>query len=186
MSKNVALIICDIQKDIINHHAGEAAKGMIANVARLIPWCREHGYPIIYSCIGFEPDYSDAPAAHRGHLAAWGGLDKTKPGIAVVDELAPRDGEYVFIRNRISSFYNTGLNTYLKEHGIDTVLITGCSTARVVDSTARSANDRDYRTIVVSDGCSADKEHFHINHLETLADFIAEVKSTDEVMAELD
>ena len=185
MSNGIALIICDIQKDIIAAHGNDMTNIMIANTARLIDWARQNGHSVIYSCIGFEPDYSDAPPHHRGHLSAWGGLNKTKEGVEVIDALKPAEGEYLFIRNRVSSFYKTGLEAYLQDKGIGTVLITGCSTARVVDSTARDANDRDYRTIVVSDGCAADKEHFHYNHLETLGDFIAEIKMAEEIMAEL-
>jgi ureidoacrylate peracid hydrolase len=66
--------------------------------------------------------------------------------------LSPRTGEPVLERNRYSAFYNSELDRMLRDKGIETLIIGGYSTNFCCDSTARDANFRDYRVIVLEDG----------------------------------
>lgn len=186
MAKGTALVICDIQNDIINIFAEKESAGrMIAATRRLIEWARASGVPVIYSNIGFRDDYIDAPAHMRERLQQFNILRAASEGGQVVGELAPQDGDFVICRQRVSSFYNTNLEVILRSIGADTLLVTGCSTARVVESTVRDAHDRGFHPIVVSDACSASTPEFHENALQSMGDFFAKVMTTDEAIAEL-
>lgn len=186
MKEGTALIVCDIQKDIMQMHGhDEEAHRMVATTRRLIEWARTNGVAVIYSCIGFRPDFVDALPAMRGQLSQYNVLVANTPGTQVIDELAPQDGDFIIVRNRVSSFYNTNLEVILQSVKAQNLVITGCSTARVVESTARDANDRGLRAIVVSDGCSASTPEFHANALKSLGDFFAKIMTGEEVIAAL-
>ena len=42
-------------------------------------------------------------------------------GVEIYEELAPREGELVIKKHRYSAFYNTNLETQLRNRGIDTL-----------------------------------------------------------------
>src|SRR5581483_8633382 len=52
---------------------------------------------------------------------------------------------------RYSGFFETQLDTMLRERGIDSLAFTGCTTSVCVDSTLRDAFYRDYRCLLLSD-----------------------------------
>jgi nicotinamidase-related amidase len=73
----------------------------------------------------------------------------------IVDALAPETGDIVVPKRRFSGFFETDLDAILKEHGIDTLVFTGCTTSVCVESTLRDAFFRDYRCLLLAD-CTAE------------------------------
>lgn len=73
-----------------------------------------------------------------------------------------------------SAFFNTQLDWLLRRAGIETVAVCGIVTNGGVASTVRDAHMRDYRTLVLADGCAAFGE---ARHQTSLADMrnVAEV-----------
>jgi ureidoacrylate peracid hydrolase len=70
---------------------------------------------------------------------------------AIVEELAPRPEDVVVSKHRYSAFFETALDTILRDRGIDTLIFTGATTSICVESTVRDATFRDYRCIVLRD-----------------------------------
>lgn len=185
MKSEVALLILDMQNDIVafderdNH-----LQRVIETIAEMAKWAREANIPVIYSRVAFRPNYADLSPfmqiAQQHHL-----LDETSRGSAVIDELAPVDSDIVITKRRVGVFYNTDLEVILRNFGVRTLLFTGKSTSRVVESTVREARDRDFRTIVISDGCIAGTPEFHENALKSMADFFAEIMTAAEAKKEL-
>ena len=106
-------------------------------------------------------------------------------GIYPTCELLPEDK--IAIKYRYSAFipYPSELEGILKQHGIDTLLITGVATSTCCESTARDASMWGYRTIMVSDGNADQTDALH-NH--TLGKFLVtfgDVQTTDELIAKL-
>jgi len=78
---------------------------------------------------------------------------------AVVDELAPQPGDVTVLKRRASAFTGSDLEVVLRSRRIGTLVLCGIATGGVVLSTLREAADRDYRLVVLSDGClDADPE----------------------------
>ena len=65
---------------------------------------------------------------------------------------------------------------------IDTVVFVGVATNLSVEGTARVASDLGYRTVVVSDACSAATPAAHAASLESLG-LLAEIITADELLA---
>ena len=104
---------------------GEAAWDALPYIQRLLEKARSLGLPIAYSH-GFErPDTPREP----------------KLGTAIVEEIAPREGEFVGEKEAASAFFGTHLASFFIRNQVDTVIYTGCVTsgcvrASVVDGAA--------------------------------------------------
>ena len=72
----------------------------------------------------------------------------------------------------------------LRKAGIDTVVVCGIVTNGGVASTARDAHLRDYKVVVLSDGCAAFSEALHQSSLADLAS-IGHVISCSEFVSSL-
>ncbi len=77
------------------------------------------------------------------------------------------------------------LDTILRLAGVDTVVLAGIATDVAVESTARAACDLGYRTIVVSDACTADSDESHARSLDVLQKWFGETSTADEVLTAL-
>ena len=180
MTTGVALLVLDMQNDICNFHGrNEDLDRLIKNIRSFSEWARTVNIPHIYSRVAYRPSYVDNMARAPAFVKERRLLDETQPGSWFIDELTPQAHDIVVTRRRVSAFYNTDLEVILRGLKAHTLLFTGMSTARVVESTARDANDRDYRAVVISDACSADTKEKHENALKSIADFFGEVMTME-------
>ncbi len=88
--------------------------------------------------------------------------------------LAPESGydpdvDHVSDNQRLSAFSSCGLEEWLRERGIDTLLLTGVATNLVVEQTARAATDLGFHTYVVADCAEAADDATHAASLANLA-----------------
>lgn len=65
--------------------------------------------------------------------------------------VTPVDGDLVVDACGIDGFHGSGLDRELRGRGIDTLVLAGFGAEAAVDSTLRSANDRGYECLVVTD-----------------------------------
>jgi maleamate amidohydrolase len=88
-------------------------------------------------------------------------------------------------KENASAFFGTHLVSYLIGHGVDTLLITGCSTSACIRATATDAKSYRFRPIIVRE-CVGDRSA--AAHEWTLFDIqarFADVVSLDNVSAYL-
>ena len=107
------------------------------------------------------------------------------PAVELIDELARRPDESLVRGQAANGFDRTVLDTILRVAGVDTLVLVGIATDVAVESTARAASDLGYRTIVVSDACTADNDESHTRSLDVLQKWFAEIRTTDEVLTAL-
>jgi ureidoacrylate peracid hydrolase len=84
----------------------------------------------------------------------------------ILPELAPQAKDVIVAKHRYSGFYDTQLDSILREREIDTLIVTGCTTSICVEGTIRDAFYRDYRCLLLAD-CTAEplgSEHSRSNH----------------------
>lgn len=98
-----------------------------------------------------------APVVHVRHMSRmpgspfWPGL----PGAEFQPALVPLPAEYVVEKNVPDAFVNTGLERWLRQRGIDAVVIVGVSTNNSVESTARTAGNLGFDAHVAADATFA-------------------------------
>jgi nicotinamidase-related amidase len=107
------------------------------------------------------------------------------PAVELMDDLARRPDEPVVRGQAANGFDRTILDTILRIAGVDTLVLVGIATDVAVESTARAASDLGYRTIVVSDACTADNDESHARSLDVLQKWFAETPTADEVLSAL-
>ncbi len=93
--------------------------------------------------------------------------------------VAPKEGETIVIKNRISTFASTNLDLLLKAKNIKDIYLIGVATDLAVESTARDAHDLDYNVHVISGCCAAAKQANHERSLESMQPF-ARILSLEE------
>ena len=79
--------------------------------------------------------------------------------------LAPVEGEIVFTKKYASAFFETGLSSMLVAAGIDTLILTGCSTSGCIRATAVDGVSHGYRVIVPEEAVSDRAEGPHYANL---------------------
>ncbi|MFX1406615.1 MAG: cysteine hydrolase family protein [Promethearchaeota archaeon] len=89
------------------------------------------------------------------------------PGSEIVNELKPEENDFVLQKNTSGTFISTSLNSFLRNMGIETVLVSGVVTNFCVHSTAREAVDYGFQTIIVEDCCAAWSEDIHSSILNS-------------------
>ncbi len=105
------------------------------------------------------------------------------PGFEFIDSLTPKDGVIRIHKRYGNSFNKTDVDAILKEHGVDTPVITGFCAEYCVLSTYRGAKDLDYFPVILKNGIASVKEankEFVENISETITAGML-VKLLDEV-----
>ncbi|WP_442862474.1 isochorismatase family protein [Bacillus sp. USDA818B3_A] len=80
---------------------------------------------------------------------------KNKQGTEFKYSIKPLPNETVYTKNVNSGFIGTELETYLKAHQVNAVIITGLSTQHCVSTTTRMSANLGYRTFLVEDAIAA-------------------------------
>ncbi|SNT59786.1 Isochorismate hydrolase [Asanoa hainanensis] len=151
--KRTALLVMDFQSGIVGRLADPDA--LIGRVRDAIADVRAHEGVIGYVRVAFtDDDYATVPATNVTFAAAAENraMGDDDPSTAIVDALAPEQGDIVVRKVRIGAMSTTDLDQRLRARGVNTVVLAGVSTSGVVLSTVIDAADRDYRVYVLSDG----------------------------------
>ena len=85
----------------------------------------------------------------------------------------------IITKHRISAFYATSLEAFLRANQIQHLILTGVSTDMAVQTTARDAHDRDYLVSIVSDACGSGSMDSHLSTLKELKQIASVIKSLD-------
>lgn len=178
-SARTALLLGDMQNDFL-HPKGAYARGgavlpdaatLIANLADLGKAVRAAGGWIVSTHFTLVPGRGGEPliSPHLKKLRPFLAKGDFAPGSwgqALIDDLAPAD--FMVEKVAYSAFHMSRLEYVLRRAGIDTLLVAGIVTNGGVASTLRDAHVRDFRTILLSDGCAAFSKAAHDSTLASL------------------
>ncbi len=175
-----ALLLVDMQKDFVDTDGQFGRLGvdlsmyppMRPRLVRLLAAARDTGLLVVHiQMTTLSSRMSDSPAQIRFNLrmhesvrAGGAPLRYTElgtPGHEFAEEFQPRAGEVVVRKWRSSGFWGTNLDMILRSNGIDTVVMTGCTTEGCVESTARDAMFNDYYVVIAEDCVASDDRQQH-------------------------
>lgn len=168
-----ALLVIDMQNDFLHPDGWLAgigvdvapARACIAPLARLIPAARA-AMPVIWVNWGARPDRANLSPAllhvYDGAARGAGLGDACGPRAApvltlgswsaqVVDELAPHPGDIHLAKHRMSGFWDTPLDSILRNLRVDTLFLGGVNADQCVLHTLADANFLGYDTVLVED-----------------------------------
>jgi nicotinamidase-related amidase len=148
---------------------GEIAWRAIDHMEPFLEFVREHDIPITYTRV--------VPSSYD---------DPEHPDLAIVDPVAPEEGDTVIDKSYASAFYGTDLVSRLIRADVDTVVIVGNSTSGCVRATAVDAQSNGFN-VVLPQECIFDRiEASHKIGLLDLWMKYAEVLEVGEVKSYLD
>ena len=196
IAAKTALVVIDLQNDFLDANGAYARGGdtnppalllpvRVAEVARAL---KAAGGLVAASQFTLWPDAAGEPMVSP-HLKAMrpylkrGDFAPGSWGQANVDALTGLV-DVTVSKVAYSAFFNTQLDWVLRHDGIDTVAVCGIVTNGGVASTVRDAHMRDYRTLVLSDGCAAFGEERHQTSLADMRN-VAEVTDCTAFIASL-
>jgi biuret amidohydrolase len=161
--------------------------GIIVNQARLLDGFRTAKAMVVYTLVTYQPGLPgvrpNSPLFRT--LINSPTLLQGTPAVEVINEVAPRSDEPVIRGQAANGFDGTALGTILRVAGVDTLVLAGIATDVAVESTARAASDLQYRTIVVSDACTADSDEAHVRSLDVIRKWFGETPTADDVVRAL-
>jgi nicotinamidase-related amidase len=155
---STALLVMDMQEDIV---AGYADAGVLVPAGRAIAAARADGLMVVYVKVEFRPDYPEISPRNPVFSSV------VEAGRFVGDQapihpaIAPRPGDVVVIKKRVSAFVGSDLDVLLRSREIRTLVLMGVATSGVVLSTLRAAADLDYQLIVLGDCCADGDPEVH-------------------------
>lgn len=142
---------------------------VVPGIARLIAWCRDNGVRVIYITLGcVHRDLRDATPRMRTFirdLERRSGVEDIfwhgNPALRIRQELAPREGELVINKTTWGAFNGSNIDEVLREHGVESLVITGISTNCCVETTARDAAERGWGVVIVDEATADYDEPAH-------------------------
>jgi len=178
---STALILIDIQNDYFPKGRMELSSPIKAakNAAKILERFRQDNDNIF----------------HVQHISLQEGATFFLPnteGAKINEAVLPSDQETIIIKHRPNSFFNTELESKLKESAVSKLVICGMMTHMCIDATVRAAKDLGFECILIEDACATrdlvyqDKvvpaEQVHYAFVSALNGIYAKVVSTDEFL----
>ena len=130
--ENVALLVVDVQEGLVALHPYEEEQ-VINNIKTLISFCRDQEIEVIYA-------RHDSGVGRR--------LERGTPAWQIHEPVAPAPTERVFDKQFNSAFKETGLDDYLRQKAVETLVLVGIQTEYCVDSTCKTAFEFGYKVII--------------------------------------
>lgn len=177
----------------------------VPTIRLLVDRLRPQGVRIVYLCMGSKHrDLRDMTPRLRASVRRFeeaGGVTDLfwadGPLFPVLAELQPDPEDLVVVKTTLGGFNGSDLDVVLRQHGIESIFVTGVSTNSCVETTARDAADRGFATVLVDEGLAdydqdshdASLQAFHFNFgpvLRCAADVVAAVEERATISAPSD
>lgn len=161
-----ALLLIEYQNDFVSeggaqHEAVQAVMaetGMLAHSRTMVEQARALGVTVMHAPISFADGYPEIPSDPYGILAgivAAKAFRKESWGAEIAEVMAPQTGDIIIKGKRgLDCFASTNIDFILRQRGITDLAIAGFLTNCCVESTMRSAYERGFRVVTLSD-CTA-------------------------------
>ncbi len=178
-----ALIVVDMQNDFCSPRGWLASIGLdVSGADRLVPSLaatvselRAAEVPIIWLTWASRPDHVNIPpnVLHAYDIAGEGGgigallpstgtpaLEEGSWGTALVDGLEPKPGDIHVTKQRMSGFFDTPLDSVLRNLRVDTVLFAGVNADQCVLATLTDAACLGYDAVLLEDDVATTSPEF--------------------------
>jgi nicotinamidase-related amidase len=188
--EHCALLVIDMQDEFVKPHwspdwVPEATR-QVPRIKRLIEHCRSKNIPVIYTVFSKTHNYLDRPKTGKYMPGRYPELD-IDFSILNVDgrvwhELTPGEDEIVIQKSSYGAFYDTPLETILKNMEKDTIIICGTLTNFCCGATARQGYERSFKVVFGSDITATDDPDLQEAELKVMRRGFAKVLSLEEII----
>jgi nicotinamidase-related amidase len=155
---HTAVLSLDCQSGIVSVYLKDDRDAFLGRIASVLNHARVAGMPVIHVQVGFRPGLPEVSSRN----VLFGGIKSSAqhqklfegPLGALPAVIAPKGGEIVITKHRVSAFAGTDLAMIVRANEIDTLVLFGIATSGVVLSTLVEAADADFRLAVLKDCCA--------------------------------
>lgn len=156
--ERTAVIVVDMQNVFCKPDGAlyvPRAEGIVDNIKALSEAAREAGMPVVYLRHIVRGDGSDTGRMRDMYPNVNEILKRGTPGVEIIDELAPLPQDIIVDKLFYSGFHDTDLDTILRAHDVNTIIICGTVTNVCCETTVRDGAHREYKVIFLSDANAA-------------------------------
>jgi nicotinamidase-related amidase len=186
MPERPVLLLMDFQHGVVE---SLGTPSVVEAAGRAAAGARAAGIPVMFVRVGFRPGYPEVASSNATFSAitsqAGDAYTQDHPATQVHAALAPRGGEPVIVKRRVSAFSGSDLDVLLRGASADALVLAGIATSGVVLSTVRQAADLDYRLTVLADACADRDPEVHRVLTEKVFPRQALVATVDEWIGSL-
>ncbi len=157
--KKSAIIVIDLLQGYTTEGSALYAPGVVDCVKEMpdfLDLAREKGVPIIHTRVLYTtPNYEDGGIWIK-KAPVLKDLVEGNPYAEFCPEVVPKPGEPIIVKQYASAFFGTSLIATLNGLGVDTLIITGCTTSGCIRATAVDTVQHGLRPICVRE-CIGDR-----------------------------
>ncbi|KAI4715557.1 hypothetical protein E4T48_08260 [Aureobasidium sp. EXF-10727] len=149
-----ALLLLDFHSLFVEKAGGLGAPDALATAVKLRTWAKSRGIMVIHALLQIDkPPYPTFLNTMKSN-----GGQEPKELLHNYD-----DGDITFTRTpgHVSALKSPGLQDYLRDKGIKSLVLTGLSTSGCVMRTAVPATDDEYVVTIISDACADADQDLH-------------------------
>ncbi len=182
--EKAALLIIDMQNDFVLDGKPlkvAGARAAIPNIQMVLTEFRKRSLPVFHILRVHRPDGSDVEIIRQELFRKQPFAVTGTTGSGVIDELAPREGEIVLTKTRMSAFLGTELDLMLRTLGVKTVFVTGIQTPNCIRTTVFDAIAYNYPVVLVDDAVGASSEEIHQANVRDMRNIGVRIVTADEV-----
>ncbi|MEW6267004.1 MAG: isochorismatase family protein [Thermodesulfobacteriota bacterium] len=195
LGRRPALLIIDVQYRTVGSQprpfweaikeyptsCGETAWAAVNNIAVILDVFRKKRFPVLYPHVAPKQTYDAGRLADKVPTI----MSIPHKGYEFVQEVAPESGDILIPKRHPSAFFGTSLMSYLVDLGIDTLVVTGCTTSGCVRGSVVDAFSYNLK-VVVPQECVYDRSRVsHAVNLFDMSEKYADVLPVAEVVERL-
>lgn len=196
MGRHPALLIIDVQYRTVgttpkpfwsaieefSTSCGEAGWAAVGAIVPLLSLFRRKGWPVLYPHVAPKQGYDAGRLAEKVPSI----MAVPAHGYDFVADIAPVAGDILIPKKHPSAFFGTALASHLVDLGIDTLIVTGCTTSGCVRGTVVDGFSYSYH-VTVPEQCVYDRSAVsHAVNLFDMAQKYADVVPLDDLLTTLD
>ena len=183
--KKTALIVIDLLQGYTTEGAPLYAPGVVAAVSEmheLLKAARATDMIIIHTQVRYNPHTFIDGGVWTRKAPVLKSLVEGDPYAQFCEGMEPLPEELLITKNYASAFFGTSLNATLTAAGVDTLMITGCTTSGCIRATAVDALQNGFIPICVRECCGDRHDDPHEANLFDINAKYGDVISKAEAM----
>ena len=176
--KTTALVLIDLQNAVLGYETKPYAAGNVVERARAMAEAfRAKGGLVVYVRVPLNKILS-LPTDEVMNLP------KDIPAVAseIADAAGMQSRDLLISKRHWGAFAQTGLESELRNRGVETVVLAGISTNMGVESTLRQGTGLGFAFVTVEDACSTFSPEMHDFAFKTIFPRLSHVRTTQQVL----
>ena len=161
---------------------GDVAWAAVHNIQPLLAEFRARKWPVLYPHVAPKVVATDSGRLAEKVPAI---MNIAAHGYEFVAEIAPREGDVLIPKKHPSAFFATPLVSHLIDLGVDTLVVTGCTTSGCVRGSVVDGFAYNFKCVVAEDAVYDRSRVSHAVNLFDMASKYADVAPTREVIEKL-